>query len=337
MRLLEKLHKTLTARELTTRCSIKIRSKHREGCHRTVLSKRELQGTGDLLHRLNLSSTTDTRHRNTDINSRSLVRVEEVRLKEDLAIGNRNNVGRNVGRNVICLGFDNRQTGHRSPTELVGELRTAFQQARVQVENVTGVRFTPRRTAQKKRNCAVGLGLLRKVIENDKDVLTLVHPVLTNCATRVGSHVLVAGGIRGRRSNDRRVLHCSGLLKSRANRSDRRPLLTDGDIDASNLLVNVAGKPVVTLVNDRVQSDCGLTGLTVTNDELTLTTTDRNHRVDRFQAGLQRLVNRFTHHDTGSLEFQCSSTFQVGDITEAVDGAAQRVNGTTEVAITNGH
>ena len=206
----------------------------------------------------------------------------------------------------------------------------------MQVEDVTGVCFTPRRTAQKKRNRAVGLGLLRKVIENDEDVLTLVHPVLTNCATRVGSHVLVARGIRGRRSNDRRVLHCSGLLKSRANRSDRRPLLTDGDIDASNLLVNVAGKPVVTLVNDRVQSDCGLTGLTVTNDELTLTATNRDHRVDRLQAGLQRLVNRLTHHDARSLKFQRSSTFQVGDITEAIDGAAQRVNGTTEVAITNG-
>ena len=207
----------------------------------------------------------------------------------------------------------------------------------MQVENVTGVRFTPRRTAQKKRNCAVGLGLLRKVIENDEDVLALVHPVLANCATRVGSHVLVARGIRGRRSNDRRVLHCSGVLKSRANRSDRRALLANGDIDASNLLVDIAGKPVVTLVNDRVQSDCGLTGLTVTNDELTLTTTDRNHRVDRLQAGLQWLVNRLTHHDTGSLELQRSSAFQVGDITEAVDRAAQRVNGTTEVAIANGH
>ena len=207
----------------------------------------------------------------------------------------------------------------------------------MQVENVTGVRFTPRRTTQKKRNCAVGLGLLRKVIENDQDVLALVHPVLTNCAARVGSHVLVARGIRGRRSNDRRVLHCSGVFKSRANRSDRRTLLADGDIDASNLLVDIARKPVVTLVNDRVQCDCSLTGLTVTNDELTLTTADRDHRVDRLQAGLQRLMNRLTHHDTGSLEFQRSSTFQIGDITEAVNGATQRVNGATEVAIANGH
>ena len=206
----------------------------------------------------------------------------------------------------------------------------------MQVENVTGVRFTPRRTAQKKRNCTVGLGLLRKVIENDQDVLTLVHPVLANCATRVGSHVLIARGIRGRGSNDRRVFHCSGVLKSRANRSDCRALLADGDIDASNLLVDIAGKPVVTLVNDRVQGDCGLTGLAVTNDELTLATTNRDHRVDRLQAGLQWLVNRLTHHDTGSLELQRPSPFQIGDITETVDGAPQRVNGTTEVAITNG-
>ena len=67
--------------------------------------------------------------------------------------------------------------------------------------------------------------------------------------------------------------------------------MTNCDVDASNLLVDVTGEPVIALVDDRVQGDSGLTRLTVTNDELTLTTTDRNHRVDSLQASLQRLMD----------------------------------------------
>ena len=161
----------------------------------------------------------------------------------------------------------------------------------MQVEDVTGVGFTPRWTTQKQGHRTVGLGLLRKVIEDDENVLALVHPVLANSRTRVGSHVLVARRIRGRRGNDRRVFHRAGVFQSRAHRCDRRALLTNCDVDASNLLVDVTGEPVIALVDDRVQGDSGLTRLTVTNDELTLTTTDRNHRVDSLQASLQRLMD----------------------------------------------
>ena len=57
------------------------------------------------------------------------------------------------------------------------------------------------------------------------------------------------------------------------------------------------------MVDNGVDRNRGLAGLTVTNDQLTLATTDRNHRVDRLETGLHRLMNRFTFHDAWCFDF----------------------------------
>ena len=59
--------------------------------------------------------------------------------------------------------------------------------------------------------------------------------------------------------------------------------------------------PLAALVEDSVDGDGGLTGLTVADDELTLTTADRDHGVDGQQASLNRLAHRGTLDDTGGL------------------------------------
>ena len=60
--------------------SIQVGAKFGEGLQLTILSLVQLQGTCNLLHGLNLSLTTHTRHRNTHINSRPDARIEEVGL-----------------------------------------------------------------------------------------------------------------------------------------------------------------------------------------------------------------------------------------------------------------
>src|SRR5690606_30263291 len=100
---------------------------------------------------------------------------------------------------------------------------------------------------------------------------------------------LETGGVGSGRGDDGRVLHRTGVLQRLAHRSDRGALLADRDVDAADLLLRVAGLPVGLLVDYRVDADRGLTGLTVTDDQLPLTTTDRGHGVDRRDTGLQRL------------------------------------------------
>src|SRR5207244_2419194 len=106
---------------------------------------------------------------------------------------------------------------------------------------------------------------------------------------------------------------------------DGRALLADGDVDAADLLVLVAGLPVLLLVDDRVDGDRGLAGRTVTDDQLALATADRGHRVDRLDAGRQGLVHRLARHLAGCLELQRATTL-VLDVAETVDRGAERVD-----------
>ena len=98
----------VTTGELLTGGGVEIGGEHSERRLGTVLSQSDLQCAGHLLHGLDLGVAAHTRHRDTHVHSWALVGVEEIRLQEDLAVRNRNNVGGNVGRDVIRLRFDER-------------------------------------------------------------------------------------------------------------------------------------------------------------------------------------------------------------------------------------
>ena len=97
-------------------------------------------------------------------------RVEEVGLEEDLAVGDRDHVRRDVRGDVAGLGLDDRQRRERAAAELVGELAGALEQARVQVEDVARERLAARRAAQQERHLPVRVGVLREVVVDDERV-----------------------------------------------------------------------------------------------------------------------------------------------------------------------
>src|SRR3546814_1638351 len=57
-------------------------------------------------------------------------------LQEDLAVGDRDHVGRDVGRDVAGLGLDDGERGQRARAVGVIHLGRALEQARMQVEHV---------------------------------------------------------------------------------------------------------------------------------------------------------------------------------------------------------
>ena len=187
-----------------------------EGLQLAELRQVEPQRAGDRLHRLDLRRPTDPGDRDADVDGRPHPGVEQVGLQEDLAVGDRDDVGRDVGRDVVALRLDDRQAGHRAAAELVGELRAPLEQPGVQVEDVTGVGLAARRAAQQQRDRAVGLGLLGQVVEDDQRVLALVHPVLADRRAGVRGEVLEAGRLVGRGGDDRRVLQRAGVLQPTA-------------------------------------------------------------------------------------------------------------------------
>ena len=164
LRLLQHLDQPAAAIELVQRRLVEVAAELRERRELAVLREIEPQRAGDLPHRLDLRRAADARDRVADVDRRADALVEQVALEEDLPVGDRDDVGRDVGREVAGLRFDDRQRRQRSAAELLPHLRRALEQPRVQVEDVARVRFAARRAAQQQRDLAVRLRVLRQVV-----------------------------------------------------------------------------------------------------------------------------------------------------------------------------
>src|SRR5690606_33384720 len=83
------------------------------------------------------------------------------------------------------------------------------------------------------------------------------------------------------------------------------------------------------LVDDCIDSNCSLSSLTVADDQLTLTTTDRNHGVDSLDTSLKRFVYRLSVDYAGSfalkrhfIEIALNWTFAINWFTKRVDNTS---------------
>jgi hypothetical protein len=84
------------------------------------------------------------------------------------------------------------------------------------------------------------------------------------------------------------VLHGISISEPLDDLSDGGPLLSDGDVDTVQLLLLISGFIEPLLVDDSVNGDSSFAGLTITNDQLTLTTTNWDKGVNSLDAGLQK-------------------------------------------------
>ena len=177
----------------------------------------------------------------------------------------------------------------------------------------------------------VGDGLLGQIVEDDDGVTAVVTEPLTHGATGEGSEVLERSGLGGSGGNDDGVLHGVVLLKGLDELSDGGTLLANGNVDTVELLGLVGGVVPPLLVENGVESDGSLTGLTITNDQLTLTTANGHHGVDGLETGLDGLLDRLTGKNTGSLELGTSllggteRTLAIDGVTESVDDTAEKL------------
>ena len=105
-----------------------------------------------------------------------------------------------------------------------------------------------------------------------------------------------------------------------------RLFLTDRHIDTCNILAF--------LIDNRIDRNSCFTGLSVTDNQLSLTSTDRNQCIDGFDTGLQRFMNRFSCHNTGCF-FLNKSMFGCFDITFTVDRFTKWVNNTADKIVTD--
>src|SRR5690554_5987905 len=335
--LLHQLGDALTVLQLLTGCFVEVGSELGKRRQFPVLGQGQTDVTAELLHDLGLGCTTYPGYGDTGVHGRTDTGVEQVGFQEDLTIGNGDYVGRYEGRNVTSLGFDDRQCGQGTGLAFhftVGELLnvvsvyagSALQQTGVQIENVTRVGFTSWRTTQQQGDLTVGNGLLGQVIVYDQGVFTAVTEELTHGGTGVRSQELHGGRIGGTGSNHDGVVHGAVLFQLAHYGGNGRLLLANGNVDTLD-----AG---VLLVNDRVDRYRSLTDLTVTDDQLTLATTDGNHGIDGFQARLNRLIYGLTN-DYARCNLLDRGGQGVAQLALAVDRVTQTVYNTAQQFVTN--
>jgi hypothetical protein len=91
----------------------------------------------------------------------------------------------------------------------------------------------------------------------------------------------------------------------------------------------------IAVVKDRVDRDRSLAGLAVADDELSLAAADRDHRVDRLQAGEHRFLDRLALDHAGRLELG-GTQFGAADLALAVQRFAERVDDPAEHLLADG-
>jgi hypothetical protein len=108
--------------------------------------------------------------------------------------------------------------------------------------------------------------------------------------------------------------------------------LADSDVDTVKLLGLVTGIVPSLLVQHGIESDGSLSGLTITNDQFTLTTADGHHGIDSLEASLYRLVDGSSRQDTWGLDLSTRS-FGSLDWAFAIDWVTQSIDDTSEKSL----
>ena len=125
--LLEQLGEPVAPVELGLGHLVELGAEGGERLELAELGQVELEGARHRLHGLDLGGAPHPADRDAHVDGRTDAGVEEVALEEHLAVGDRDHVGRDVGRHVAGLGLDDGQGGQASPRP---RRRTAWPPAR---------------------------------------------------------------------------------------------------------------------------------------------------------------------------------------------------------------
>jgi len=327
--LLEELGESDTSVEELLGGGIHIGTELGEGGDLSVLSEIELHGTSDLLHGLELGSGTDSGDGETDVDCWSDTLVEELGLQEDLTVSDGDDVGWDVGGHITGLGLDHWKRGQGTGALVVGHLGSSLQKSGVQVEYITWVGLSSWWSSEEEGHLSVGNSLLGQIVVHNKSVSSVISEPLAHGATRVWSEVLKWGSISGGSHNNDAVLQAIGLLQNVDQLGDGGLLLADGDVDAVELLGLITLVVESLLVQDGVKSDGGFTGLSITDDQLSLASADWYKGVNSLETRLHWLVDGLSGNDTWGFDVDSSSLFGV-DWAFAVDGVSEWIDNSSE-------
>ena len=158
-RLLENFHQPFAVLERLLGVPVQIRAELGEYLQLAEAGKIDAQRTGGLFDSLGLSGAADAGYRQTDVDRRALTGKKQVIFQINLAIGDGNNVGRDVGGDIAAsVSMIGRAV--IEPPPYSGVSARALEQAGMQIKHIARICLAAGRAAQQQRQRAVATACL---------------------------------------------------------------------------------------------------------------------------------------------------------------------------------
>ena len=161
----------------------------------------------------------------------------------------------------------------------------------MQIEHISGECLTPWWTAKQQRHLPICSCMFGKIIIDDKRMFAIIPEEFSHRCTGVWRNILHGCRVRSVSSNNDCIVHCTGILEFSNHTGNRRSLLTNRNINTVNRRFCFVS---IFLVYDGINGNSGLPCLSVSDDQFTLSSSNRDHAVNGFQACLQRLNHRLS-------------------------------------------
>jgi len=216
---------------------------------------------------------------------RALTETEEGEVEVNLTVGNRDDVGGDVGGKVVVEGLDDWEAHQGTEESNTSEVTGTLKETGMKVENVRWVSLTTSWLAKEQAELTVGNGVLGKVIVSGLVETTRVTVNLRNGGSGKVSSVLSTHGVSDWSKEEGSVVTRSTTLKHLEEANGSRATGTNEGYNREELTKGDNGGVTDVRGNGGAKPDGGLTGLTITNDELTLSVGDWEEDVDDTKAG----------------------------------------------------
>ena len=235
LRLVEDRADPRAARQLVAHPGVRHAAEAGEHLQFEELRVVEPQRLRRVAQRARLGLAADPADAGADVDRRLLPLVEQLGVEHDLAVGDRDQIGRDIGAEIAGVGLGDRQRGQRAAALFLGQLRGALQQPRMDIEDIAGIGLAAGRLARQQRDLAVAGGVFGQVVDDDQRVLAAVAEILRHGEAGERRDPLQAGRARRAGDDDDAALRRAIGL----DRVDRAPhagaLLADRDIDADDV------------------------------------------------------------------------------------------------------
>ena len=165
-----------------------------------------------------------------------------------------------------------------------------------------------------------------QIIVYDQHIFSLIHKMLCHCCSCIRRNILKRRTVTCCGRYHDRIIQCIIVLQCIYDFCNSRSLLSNRHINTDQIFS--------LLIQDCIQGNGCLSCLTISDDQLSLSASDREHRINRKDSCLHRHTDRFSVNDSRRLLLD-RAVIICFDLTLSVDRSPQCIDNSSYIFISN--